>query len=74
MWDIRSAPVMLKNSWRSGGEVDHSTMTRWVIKYSSQLEAALHRRKRHVWLSWRMDETYMKVKDEWKYLYCAVDK
>ena len=57
-----------------GVEVDHSTMIRWVIKYSPQLKAALHRRKRPVWLSWRMDETYMKVKGEWKYLYRAVDK
>ena len=40
-----------------GVEVDHSTINRWVIKYSPQLEEAFHRRKRSVWLSWRMDET-----------------
>jgi len=38
------------------------------------LEEAFHRRKRPVWVSWRMDETYIKVKGEWKYLYRAVDK
>jgi transposase-like protein len=37
-------------------------------------EEAFHRRKRPVWVSWRMDETYIKVKGEWKYLYRAVDK
>src|SRR5499427_6797932 len=57
-----------------GVEVDHSTINRWVIKYSPQLEEAFHRRKRSVWVSWRMDETYIKVKGEWKYLYRAVDK
>src|SRR5438445_1489630 len=57
-----------------GVEVDHSTMNRWVIKYSPQLEEAFHRRKRPVWVSWRMDETYIKVKGQWHYLYRAVDK
>jgi hypothetical protein len=45
-----------------GVAVDHSTINRWVVKYSPQLEAAFHPRKRPVWLSWRMDETYIKVK------------
>ena len=57
-----------------GVEVDHSTINRWVIKYSPQLEEAFHRRKRPVWISWRMDETYIKVKGQWRYLYRAVDK
>src|SRR6266446_4621143 len=57
-----------------GVEVDHSTIHRWVIKYSPQLEEAFHRRKRPVWVSWRMDETYIKVKGEWRSLYRAVDK
>src|SRR5437870_10601845 len=57
-----------------GVEVDHSTINRWVIKYSPQLEEEFHRRKRPVWVSWRMDETYIKVKGEWRYLYRAVDK
>src|SRR4029077_3218943 len=57
-----------------GVELDHATLHRWVIKYSPLLEAAFHHRKRPVWVSWRMDETYMKVKGEWRYLYRAVDK
>jgi transposase-like protein len=57
-----------------GVHVDHSTINRWVVKYSPQLEEAFHRRKRPVGVSWRMDETYVKVKGEWRYLYRAVDK
>src|SRR5215831_10845069 len=58
------------------GRVIHvdPTFNRWVIKYSPQLEEAFHRRKRPVWVSWRMDETYIKVKGQWRYLYRAVDK
>ena len=57
-----------------GVSVDHATINRWVVKYSAQLEAAFHRRKGPVWLSWRMDETYIRVKGQWRYLYRAVDK
>jgi putative transposase len=57
-----------------GVHVEHSTINRWVVKYSPQLEEAFHRRKRPVWVSWRMDETYVKVKGQWRYLYRAVDK
>src|SRR5215475_10256501 len=54
-----------------GGSLHHQPL---VIKYSPQWEETFHRRKRPVWLSWRMDETSMKVKGQWRYLYCAVDK
>ena len=57
-----------------GVSIDHATVNRWVIKYSPQLEDAFHRRKQPVRVSWRMDETYIKVKGEWRYLYRAVDK
>src|SRR2546423_11120014 len=57
-----------------GVHVDPSTVNRWVVKYSPQLEEAFHRRKRRVWVSWRMDETYIKIKGQWYYLYRAVDK
>src|SRR5262245_61323814 len=56
-----------------GVSVDHATIQRWVLKYSPQLEAAFHRRKRPVGRSWRMDETYIRVKGEWRYLSRAVD-
>ena len=55
--------------------VDHSTINRWVIHYSPQLEDTFRRRhKRPTGISWRMDETYIKVKGQWVYLYRAVDK
>ncbi len=57
-----------------GVNVDHSTINRWVVKYSPQLEEEFHRRKRPVWVSWRLDETYIRVKGAWVYLYRAVDK
>ena len=44
-----------------GVTVDHSTINRWVIKYSPQLEEAFHRRKRPVWVSWRLDETVRRI-------------
>jgi putative transposase len=44
-----------------GVSIDHSTVNRWVIKYSPQLEDAFHRRKRPVQVSWRMDETYESI-------------
>ena len=58
-----------------GLNVDHSTIHRWVIEYAPQLEQSFRKRhKKQVGVSWRMDETYIKVKGEWKYLYRAVDK
>ncbi|AQS40593.1 Transposase IS66 family [Shewanella psychrophila] len=41
---------------------DHSTLNRWVIKYTPQLEAVFKKKKRRVSGSWRMDETYIKLK------------
>jgi putative transposase len=57
-----------------GIEVDHSSVHRWVIKLVPLFEKAFRRHKRPVGKSWRMDETYIKVKGQWKYLYRAVDK
>ena len=57
-----------------GVSVDHVAIHRWVLKYTPLLEEAFHRRKRSVGRSWRMDETYIKVKGHWHYLYRAVDK
>ncbi|MFB9127119.1 IS6 family transposase [Paraburkholderia dipogonis] len=57
-----------------GIELDHSSVHRWVIKLVPLFEKAFRRIKRPVGRSWRMDETYVKVKGHWKYLYRAVDK
>ena len=51
-----------------GVEVDHSSLNRWVLKYSAPLEEAFRQCKRPVGTSWRMDETYISVKGQWKYL------
>lgn len=54
--------------------VDHVTVHRWAIKVLPVLAVAFRRRKKLVDRSWRMDETYIKVAREWKYLCRAVDK
>jgi putative transposase len=57
-----------------GLEVDHATLNRWVLEYVSLLDQAFRARKHPVGPSWRMDETFVRVKGTWKYLYRAVDK
>ncbi|AKK25004.1 IS6 family transposase [Pandoraea oxalativorans] len=57
-----------------GVAVDHSTIHRWVIKLLPVFEKAIRRRLRSVGDNWRMDETYIRVRGQWKYLYRAVDK
>ncbi len=54
--------------------VDHSTLNRWVLKYAPLLEKRLRTFRKPHCGSVRIDETYIKVKGEWKYLYRAVDK
>ena len=53
--------------------VDHSTLHRWVIRLVPLLDKAFRQHKRSVGRRWRMDETYVKIKGQWKYLYRAVD-
>ncbi|WP_406240072.1 IS6 family transposase (plasmid) [Acetobacter orientalis] len=59
-----------------GVSVDHSTIYRWVQRYAPEME----KRLRWYWKrpgfsrSWRVDETYIKVKGRWTYLYRAVDQ
>ena len=57
-----------------GVVVDHATIQRWVYKYAPELKKRFKKYKRQVGISWRMDETYIKVKGKWCYLYRAVDK
>src|SRR4051812_15576725 len=57
-----------------GLEVDHSTLNRWVLAYAPLIEKRLrHFRKPHCG-SVRIDETYIKIRGQWRYLYRAVDK
>ena len=57
-----------------GISLAHTTILRWVQRYVPEFEKQWNRISRPVGNSWRVDETYIRVKGEWKYLYRAVDK
>ncbi len=52
----------------------HTTILRWVQHYTPEFERRWSRFARTVGGSWRMDETYVRVRGEWVYLYRAIDK
>ena len=54
-----------------GLSVDHSTVHRWVVHFSPELLQRFHQRKRAVTGKWHVDETYIKVRGQWMYLYRA---
>lgn len=54
--------------------LDHTTIFRWVHRFTPLLIAAARTRKRAVVGGWRMDETYVKVSGQDRYLYRAVDR
>jgi transposase, IS6 family len=56
-----------------GLHVDHTTIYRWVQQYAPELEKRCKPHLKATTDSWRVDETYIKVKKEWIYLYRAVD-
>jgi transposase, IS6 family len=55
-----------------GIAVDHVTLWRWVQRYAPELERRLRKRLKATNDSWRVDETYIRVKGKWRYLYRAV--
>ncbi|EDM71755.1 transposase, putative [Roseobacter sp. AzwK-3b] len=57
-----------------GVAVDHATLNRWVVKFAPLIADRAQARKRKTAKSWRIDETYIKVKGRWTYLYRAVDR
>lgn len=57
-----------------GVRVDHSTLNRWVIYFAPLLLEQFNRRKRLVGGKWHVDETYVRVRGRWTYLYRAIDK
>jgi len=52
-----------------GVKVDHATIQRWVFKFTPLVEQQFRKRKKAVGNRWRLDETYIKVKGQWRYLY-----
>jgi IS6 family transposase len=56
-----------------GLRVDHSSIGRWVLRYAPELYQRIRRELRFPNRSWRVDETLIKVRGQWKYLYRAVD-
>ena len=57
-----------------GIELAHTTILRWVQRYTPEFEKRWNRYARSVGGSWRCDETYINVKGRWTYLYRPVDK
>ena len=57
-----------------GVAVVHATLNLWMVKYAPLVAIAAQRKKKPTAISWRMDETYVKVRGVWTYLYRAVDR
>ena len=80
MWAVRWY-LMFPVSYRDlelmladrGVEVDHSTIFRWIQAYAAELEKRLRPHLRLSNGSWRVDETYIKIKGRWTHLHRAVD-
>jgi transposase-like protein len=56
-----------------GSSIAHTTIMRWVHQYGPELDERVRRHLKLINDSWRVDETYIKVKGQWMYLYRAVD-
>jgi len=56
-----------------GLSIAHTTIMRWVPQYGPELDERVRRHLKTTNDSWRVDETYVKVKDQWMYLHRAVD-
>jgi transposase, IS6 family len=58
---------------KRGLSIAHTTIMRWVHQYGPELDERVRRHLKLINDSWRVDETYIKVKGQWMYLYRAVD-
>ncbi|MGF2112547.1 DDE-type integrase/transposase/recombinase, partial [Enterococcus casseliflavus] len=56
-----------------GIHVCHTTIYRWVQEYGKALYQIWKKKNRQSFYSWKMDETYIKIKGKWHYLYLAID-
>ena len=63
-----------KMMWERGVQVDHSSISRWAIRFLTLQEKVFCKHKRPVGGSWRIDQTYRKGNGQWMHLYRAVDK
>ena len=57
-----------------GIEVDHTTIYRWIQHYAPEFEKKVRWYARPLGCSLKVDETYIKVKGQWKYLYRSIDQ
>ena len=57
-----------------GLSVDRSSLCRWVQEYAPQIASRVQHYLKKTADSWRVDETYLKIKGVWQYLYRAIDK
>ena len=57
-----------------GVDVDHVTIHRWVLRFAPLFTEAARPRRHAVGDRWQVDETYVKVSGEWRYVYRAVDQ
>ena len=76
-WYLRyklSARDLVEMMSKRGAVLVHTTILRWVQRYVPEFEKRWSRYARPVGGSWRCDETYIRVKGRWTYLYRAVDK
>jgi transposase-like protein len=69
LWAVRwyvAYPISYRQLEEMMGErgvaVDHSTLNRWVLKYAPEFEKAFRRHQCSVGRSWRLDETYVKIR------------
>ena len=57
-----------------GLSIERSTICRWVHEYAPELNKRLKQHLKKTCDSWRLDETYVKIKGKWQYFYRAIDK
>ena len=76
-WYLRYKPSfrdLVEMMAERGLSLAHTTIMRWIQRYAPEFEKRWNRFARPVGQSWRVDETYVKIKGRWTYLYRAVDK
>jgi transposase-like protein len=79
---LRSAGTCASGSYRDveellaerGIRVDHGTVYRWVLRFTRLLAEAARPCRHAIGDRWQVDETYVKVAGQWRYVYRAVDQ